>query len=176
MYIVDNVFTYISCFGSVCVYEKESDELVTSLCDKLYSVLPNMILCRHLWPTILVAISAHTYVVDNFFTSNPLSFRKFWIILEQCVSVRRNLMSHQSWTCDKHVWQTVTKSKFKIQIQILIVIWLFWKILDYYGSLCVCEKESDESSVMNLWQARVTNGHNSDTIHTWWPCSMKEAA
>ena len=108
MYIVDNVFTYISCFGSVCVYEKESDELVTSLCDKLYSVLPNMILCRHLWPTILVAISAHTYVVDNFFTSNPLSFRKFWIILEQCVSVRRNLMSHQSWTCDKHVWQTVT--------------------------------------------------------------------
>ena len=45
MYIVDNVFTYISCFGSVCVYEKETDELVTSLCDKLYSVLPNMILC-----------------------------------------------------------------------------------------------------------------------------------
>ena len=38
------------------------------------------------------------------------------------------------------------KSKFKIKF----LIGLFWKILDYFGSVCVYEKESDESSVMNL--------------------------
>ena len=78
-------------------------------------------LCLHYFVFLPPAYQFSTWAIKAIlmYSALPLPFYFFeidvWkkripaaVCVESCGDGGKNLMSHQSWTCDKHVWQTVT--------------------------------------------------------------------